>query len=333
MKSIFYRTLASLLFLTVVLSPFKRVDAKPGHFSPNQTALEFIQKVNDLRTSKGLQPYSTEPVLMTIAQNHATYISSTGVLTHFDDKGKRPYQRAIDAGYSVAGDLSLGGLFAESIYSGSGISDEDVIAAWQANATDSLALLSADFEDVGVGIVAAGGKTYYVINAGSARSDDASSGGTVAASPTVGAGTGTAPAGTGIPNTPLASGEIYHVVQKNEALWSIALLYGTTIAELKFLNGLATDEIFEGQRLLIHAASTETPMPSPVPVTATLGIPTSTPTQPVTPTATLTPTPLPTPPTSMKSGGAIVGGITLVALIAAGLVAFLGKKRDEVSKQ
>jgi hypothetical protein len=35
----------------------------------------------------------------------------------------------------------------------------------------------------------------------------------------------------------------------------------------------------------------------------------------------------------MKSGGAIVGGITLVALIAAGLVAFLGKKRDEVSKQ
>jgi hypothetical protein len=132
-----------------------------------------------------------------------------------------------------------------------------------------------------------------------------------------------------LPNTPFASGEIYHVVQKNEALWSVAILYGTTIAELKALNGLAGDEIFEGQQLLIRRASTETPTPSPVPVTATLGLSTSTATQPVTPTITQTPTPLPTPPTSMQSGGMVVGGIILAALIAAGVVSLLGKRKDK----
>ncbi|HNO94505.1 MAG TPA: hypothetical protein PKJ84_10050, partial [Anaerolineales bacterium] len=80
-------------------------------------------------------------------------------------------------------------------------------------------------------------------------------------------------------------------------------------------------------QLLVRAANTQTPTPSPVPVTATLGIPTSTATLPVTPTKTSTPTPVPTPPTSLKSGGIVVGGITLVALLAAGLGAFLGKAK------
>jgi LysM repeat protein len=261
---------------------------------------------------------------MTIAQTHAEYIASTGVLTHFDDKGRRPYQRAIDAGYSVAGNLSTGGLFTEAIFSGSGNSNQDVITAWLDNPADSPALISAEYQDVGVAVTAANGVTYFVLVAGSESSDVIS-----IISPTL--GTQFAQTGTVMPNTPFSSGEIYHIVQKDEALWSVAILYGTTIAELKSLNGLAGDEIFEGQQLLIRRASTETPTPSLVPVTATLGLSTSTATLPVTPTITQTPTPLPTPPTSMESGGMVVGGIVLVALIAAGVVSLLGKRKDKLT--
>jgi uncharacterized protein YkwD len=310
----------SLLILTLSLIPSIAASARLEHYSPNPTASEMIEAVNALRESKGLTPYQQNPILMNIAQVHAEYIASTGVLTHFDDRGRRPYQRALDAGYSVAGNLSVGGLFSEAIYSGSGVSDQEVVAAWLGNAGDSVALTSAEYQDVGVAVTAANGITYYVLVAGSESSDEI-----IIISPTP--GTQIALSGTFVPNTPLPSGEIYHLVQKDEALWSIALAYGTTIIELKSLNGLAGDEIFEGQQLLIRSASTETPTPSLVPVTATLGLSTSTATLPVTLTVTQTPTPLPTPPTTMQLGGQVVGGIVLIAFLAAGLVAFLGKRK------
>jgi uncharacterized protein YkwD len=310
----------SLLIITLSLIPSIAASARLEHYSSNPTASEMIEAVNALRESEGLTPYQQNPILMNIAQVHAEYIASTGVLTHFDDRGRRPYQRALDAGYSVAGNLSVGGLFSEAIYSGSGVSDQEVLAAWLGNAADAVALTSAEYQDVGVAVTAANGITYYVLVAGSESSDEI-----IIISPTP--GTQIALSGTFVPNTPLPSGEIYHVVQKDEALWSIALAYGTTIIELKSLNGLAGDEIFEGQQLLIRSASTETPTPSLVPVTATLGLSTSTATLPVTPTVTQTPTPLPTPPTTMQLGGQVVGGIVLIAFLAAGLVAFLGKRK------
>jgi uncharacterized protein YkwD len=313
----FWMTLP-LLFLTVSLFPSIRADAQPGHFSPNPAAADLIQAINDLRESQGLEPYEPHPILMSIAQTHANYISGTGVMTHFDAQGRRPYQRALDFGYAVGGDISLGGTFAEAIYSASGATDEEVIAAWQANESDSAALLSAEYKDIGVGIAAANGKTYYVLNVG-AEGDAIEAGLSTTGTPDL-------QDGTPLPNTPLPGGEIYHVVRKNEALWSIAILYETSIQELKLLNSLASDEIFEGQRLLIRRANTETPTPTLEVLTATLGIPTSTATRPVAPTATYTPTPKPTPPTSLQAGATVVGGITLVALLAAALVAFLGRR-------
>ncbi|MFM8427323.1 MAG: CAP domain-containing protein, partial [Chloroflexota bacterium] len=335
MKSLYNCIFVALLFLTFILMPSEKVDAQPVVLSPDRTAQEMIVKVNTLRNSNGLLPYSTNPILMKVAQSHADYIASTGVLTHFDQDGKRPYQRAIDAGYDVAGNLSSGGLLTEAIFSGSGISDDEVISTWQSNAADSVALLSSSYEDVGVGISASNGITYYVLVAGSENeltSPLASP--VVGTSISVGTSAPVATVGTGTvyPNTALPDGEIYHVVRKNEALWSVAILYSTTIEELKLLNGLATDEIFEGQKILVRAVNTQTPTPSPIPVTVTLGIPTSTVTLPVTPTKTSTPTPVPTPPTSLQNGGMVVGGITFVALLAAGLGAFLGrakKKNDD----
>ena len=127
-------------------------------------------------------------------------------------------------------------------------------------------------------------------------------------------------------STPLEDGRVFHIVQADEALWSIALAYNTTIEQLKLLNSLSNNEIFIGQKLLIERPeiSTETPTPT---LTVTLGIPTSTNTQPVIPTATATATPLPVPPASRQTGGIVLGVIVLAALLGAGIGAWLGAKK------
>lgn len=319
--------LLSLLCLTLSLLPSIGAGAQPQPFSADPAGANLIEAVNALRESNGLDPYQEDPILTGIAQRHADYVASTGVSTHIDADGKHPYQRALDAGYQVAGNLSTGGYFAEAIYSGRAVPFEDVAAAWQSNSSDANAILFPDYQDVGVGIAAADGVTYYVLNAGSETVPTTGTPSKVAVTSTMGTGT----ALIGIINTPQANGEIFHIVQKDEALWSIALAYNTTIEELKRLNGLASDEIFEGQRLLIRRASTETPTATVAPVTATLGIPTSTATQPAPPTATNTPTPVPAAPVSLRSSGAAVVVIVLIALLAAGLGAFLGRKKEKAS--
>ena len=320
-KKYYGYVVVALLVLTLSWLPSIGAGAQPGVFVPVRGVAELIGNVNDLRISQGLTPYVQNSILTSIAQNHAVYVSSTGVLTHFDQQGKRPYERALDAGYLLAGNLSTGGLLTQVIYSGKGVSDADVITAWQSTPADSSVLLSPDYQDVGVGIAAADGITYFVLIAASQTGDLTTS------TPFSGTGTPTLLAGNGLPNTPLPSGEVYHTVQKDEALWSIALAYGSTIAELKLINHLASDEIFEGQKLLIRSANTVTPTFTEVPVTATLGLSTSTPTLPVTPTNTNTPTPLPTPPSSMQNGEKVVGGIVLAALVLAGLFSFLSKRK------
>lgn len=323
MRYFLVRILSPLLFLTLILLPLSGVGAQL-ELSPAATAQDLVDKINELRDSKGLAPYAVDSILMNLAQTHANYIASTGVLTHYDANGSRPYQRAIAAGYSLAGDLTSGGLFAEAIYSGTAPSFDDVISAWGSNSSDENALLSKDYQDIGVGISAANGTTYYVLDVG-AQMDNS----TATTPVVVTLSPGTSEIVSIASNTPLANGEIYHIVQKNEALWSIAITYGTTIDELKSLNHLASDEIFEGQKLLIRAAATETPTPSPAPVTVTLGIPTSTATQPVPPTSTPTATPAPRAPASLQSGGLVAGVIVLVALLTAGMGAFLARKKKK----
>jgi LysM repeat protein len=138
---------------------------------------------------------------------------------------------------------------------------------------------------------------------------------------------GTQPAPVVI-STPLENGDVYHIVQAKEALWSIALAYRTTVEQLKSLNHLASDEIFVGQKLLIIKSVPASATPSPV-LTATFGIPTSTSTKPSSPTATSTATPLPTPPKSPQSAATALGVIVLAASLTAGLIAWLSRNRSE----
>lgn len=323
MKRFSFWMLTALFFLTLNLFPSEQVGACPVQFAPSLTALEVIAEVNALRASENLPPYQVNSVLMSIAQSHADYISSAGVVTHFSADGAAPYQRAITAGYSVAGDLLQGGLFSENIESGPGLTASDVVNRWAGNANNLKILISPDLKDAGVGVALVNGITYYVLDAG------ASTGGSLVGTitPTLNVTSGTRSALIVI-SAPLEDGAVYHQVQKDEGLWSIALAYDTTIEQIKLLNGLATDEIFIGQKLVIRKPEVKTATPEII-ATATFGIPTSTATRPVRPNNTSTATPLPVPPASRQSGGIVLAVILIVALLAAGIGSWLGGKRPK----
>jgi LysM repeat protein len=323
-----FRLLPALLILTSSLLLPNQVDARPAHFSPNLTAAELIAAVNEFRATKDLPPYKTNSILTTIAQAQADYIVHNGVMTHFNASGTPPYQRAIKAGYAVAGDLSKGGNFSENIGSGSGLTASDIIITWQENDKDLQTLISTDLVDVGAGMAMAGGVTYYVLDAGASAVDSK----TPQTPPTKTPLPGTQPVVI-TTSTPLEDGTVYHIVQANEALWSIAQSYNTTIDNIRLLNHIIGNDIFEGQKLLIRKPKpVDTVTPTALP-TATFGIPTSTATQPVTPSATNTATPVPVPPASRQSGGIAVGVIVLAALVAAGIGSWLGKKKNKLDAQ
>jgi len=138
-------------------------------------------------------------------------------------------------------------------------------------------------------------------------------------------------------STPEENGSILHVVQPGQALWSIAIAYEVTTAQLATLNGLdpETPTIYAGQTLLIRAAFTPTVSPT---ITQTSPPPTFTPRPtrrpstplPTVPTATPTPQPL-LPKISFQLGSRQALGLGLVIFSGLGLlglviIALLGRR-------
>ena len=125
-----------------------------------------------------------------------------------------------------------------------------------------------------------------------------------------------------ITSTPNSDGSVTHVVQSGESLISIADAYKVSVAEIKALNGLTSDDIFPGDTLIIRVA------PTPGPTSTATSTATHTPE----PTSTRRPTrtPAPTPHASATPGAASsaanpqppdrVGSILLGAMITLGIV-------------
>ena len=75
--------------------------------------------------------------------------------------------------------------------------------------------------------------------------------------------------------TPGPDGRIIYIVKANDTLLGIALLTGLTVDELRELNNLTSDTIFEGQELLLgfggplEVTATAGPSPTPTPILPT----------------------------------------------------------------
>ncbi len=318
------------LLLGLHLASPQDASARAPQRARPSTAYDLIEAVNALRAARGLPPYSVHPILMQIAQAQANYMAATGTITHYGPDGSRPFQRALAAGYPVAGDLSLGGWFSENIMGGPNLTAEDVVEAWMGDAPHQNTMLSSTLQDIGAGVAVSGNYYYYIIDCGLA------SGSKVSYTP----GATTAPGGTpalpeatipvAIVSTPDEKGDVYHVVQPGQTLWQIAVAYKTTVNAIKEINRLSSNDIYPNQKLLIRRVGTATPPPptaiprrdsataTPLP---TLAIYTAT------ATPTVTATPMAAVPVPLLARGTAVAIIALVALIAAGLFAWAGRSR------
>jgi LysM repeat protein len=234
----------------------------PLQINPDPYGL--IAEVNALRAANGLSPLNPDPILMSIVQKHADYMASIRDVTHYSADGSRPFQRALAAGYPVAGDLSRGGFYSENIIAGQNLTPAEAVSRWTGDTPHLNTMLSPNFSDIGAGVSVVGSTVYYVIDA-SRKSGAAvpaytpqSVNGTPVynLSPLV---------STIFPNTPMSDGSVIHVVKPGETLWLIAISYGMKINEILLLNNILKDSpIYPGQKLIIKAA-VATLTPSSVP--------------------------------------------------------------------
>ena len=287
-----------------------------------------ISAVNALRASNGLAPYAVNAILMSVAQQHAQYMASNGV-SHYGPGGSAPWQRGLAAGYPLAGDLSLGGLYSENITAGNNKSVQDAVSEWQGDAPHLNTMLSPSLREIGAGVALVGDYVYYVIDCASPTSSGQAQAYTPGPAASPGAGGATPDAGplvvnTLIPSTPLPDGKVIHVVKQGETLWLIAISYGVKIVDLRRLNNLAESQsLFPGKKLLIGNAATSTALP-PSATATTQPSPTATASRTLTPTATSTPPPV--APLSSNSSMLVLGAIVATALVLAAVFGRASRK-------
>jgi uncharacterized protein YkwD/LysM repeat protein len=312
--------LSAFLLLILVLVLFVllgTVQAHPASSPDFSSAYELIDAVNALRLNRGLYAYTPNPILMDLAQGHADYILSIQTITHISADGLRPYQRALLAGFPVAGDLSLGGFYSENITAGVGKTAVEAVEEWTGDDPHLNTMISSTLREIGAGVAVAGNTYYYVIDCA------LSTGGTPV--PFVPPSTYRTPAATMIPNTPNPDGSIIYIVQPGDQLLEIAIGYNISLTELYALNGLTeTSFIYPDQQIIIRPAYTATPTQ---PTATSTARPSSTPwpistkvTAVSAPTSSATSAPV-LPSTS--AGGAVIA-IIVAALLAAAILTMAG---------
>jgi uncharacterized protein YkwD/LysM repeat protein len=328
-----------LLLAFMLLTGFQRATTVQAEPDLQTTASNLIAEVNALRSSNGLPGYTVSTILMSTAQGQADFMAATGSITHAGPNGITLTQRLLNAGYPLAGDLSLGGFRAENITGGPNKSAAQAVQEWTGDAPHLNTMLSSNLQEIGAGVAKVGEMYYLVIDCALPTG----SGQQQAYTPSAGESVpGTfAPSDFMVPvvtSTPDPGGLVYHDVQYGQTLWSLAIAYGVKIDDIRRLNNFGPEEIiYQGERLLVRKdvpvlnSSSPTVPPqggtTPTPLEFPTAFSTRTPTeQVVSPSATV--------PGSKNSSGqgetyttGMVIGIVLLAILLAGLVSRLSTQR------
>lgn len=190
-------------------------------FSESQAQGDLLGRINGLRASLGLHPYSLNGALSAAAQSHAAWMATTKQISHNQPGGSTPTTRASAAGYP-------GSWVSENIYGGTGAGVDGAWAFWTTSPIHYRGLTNANYYDVGIGTASADGWNFFVLVFGNSTG----SWGNVAVSG--GGGNG----GGGVSAAPSFivgwdnEGNIMHEIQEGQTLGDIALIYGYTWADI-----------------------------------------------------------------------------------------------------
>jgi LysM repeat protein len=305
--------IASLLLIAAV-SPNAKPLNTPG-------AYDLIAAVNALRANHGLRALEVDGSLMAAAKVQSDYLASIGGTNisdgHRGAGGTYAYDRAAAAGYPLPQGVDVVECLA---WANSSQSLDYIINVIWADADHMNIMLHQYGKHVGAGVTEKDGNVYYILDVSTIWG--ASTGNGANTTPVnVPTQSTTAQVVPVIVSTPKADGSIYHVVQANQALWSIAIAYGITIDQLRQLNNFAANftNIQVGESILIRAAYTPTAQPSATP---TLRQPTRTPVPAqVIETLQIPPTETALPKPAFLGGvDKTTAGLILVLLCGIGLV-------------
>lgn len=328
--------LAFTLLVLVTTIPFDGVSAGSAPLPSFQSsANDLIAEVNALRVANGLPPYTVSPILMGTAQAQADYMAAIGSVTHSGPGGIQLTQRLLNAGYPLAGDLSLGGFRAENITGGNKTAAQ-AIQGWTGDAPHLNTMLSPNLTEIGTGVAKVGDRYYMVIDC--AR--PTTSGQPQAYTP----GPGDPVIGTSAPSdfivpiatsTPDEEGHVFHEVQYGQTLWAIAIEYGVKIDEIRALNNLGpTTDIYQGAKLLIKKGAPPSRVTVTVEISAipteTLKTATTTSFPTVTSFVSETPTVVADVLEESVESNSMAGmaiGIVLVAILFAGLLSWMSSRK------
>lgn len=244
-----------LLFLAFSLAGLVFPVPSPA-FAQSETPLGMVDAVNALRASQGLAPYLVDSGLMLVAQSHSEWQASIRTSTHLHADGSTPPDLGLvenvaggDTGY-VTVEVVVHEIWDDPVH---GKTMTGYPSGW-----------------VGAGIAEADGTLYYtlLLLPGDTAAKVTP---TRPAADAVALQTSNTPAAPGFTpfttSTPGADGAIRHTVQPGEALWSIAISYGVTIAEIQEYNSLPADStvLQVGQILIIRPAGAAAPTAIPSP--------------------------------------------------------------------
>jgi len=256
MRRIFIAIL--ILFCIFLDSSATRAQADP--------ASEIIQRVNALRAVYGVPQYEVDYALMYAAQAEAEWGLENKHFGHDGPGGSSPDDRAKAAGYGS----DQKSFTIENVAAGTASlnTPELVVTMWQNDWGHLNAMISADYEHIGVGFAEADGFSFYVMMVGWVGSKASTRGGQNPEAPIVDPSTSTS-GGSFILSEPDQTGAIYHVVQAGQSAWTIAAQYGIELDELFELNNLTEYSVLHpGDVLMIRPPDPATSTPAALPTSA-----------------------------------------------------------------
>lgn len=279
MRRIFLTILSFFLLVAPVLA-LPRGTAQAATVSPG----EMISLVNNLRAANGLPALVEDGILDATAYATAQAMAANGVCAHIGGARDRIAAAGFGGGATVFATENM------ACAASATIAD---IQQWWADSVHMMPMNEARYTHIGAGAyTGSNGTTYYVLHAAYVGEGGAASVSSSAAEvPAVAEQPSEPLVEPVVTSTPQADGSIVHLVQYGQALDTIATWYGVTIAEIKSLNGMSSNNLFVGDRLIIKIAPTVTITPTR---TVTPRQPTRTPSMTPTPTKPVvvnTPTP------------------------------------------